>query len=85
MRQNLLTTRCAWCGRIRYGEKWHAERRKAGIRYTHGICPACRKGFFPKVKDPAPAPRPGRARWGVLRVVVSFVALLATRWFKLRA
>ena len=82
MRQNLLTTRCAWCGRIHYGDQWHLERRKAGIRYTHGICPVCRKGFFPMVKDPKPAP--AWVRWGVVRMAAAFIALLATRWFKLR-
>ena len=48
-----LVTRCAWCGLIKGGECWHAERRKREVKYTHGICPDCHTGFRAGSVEPA--------------------------------
>ncbi|GEM_PF-3689376 len=42
MEHPTCTTRCAWCGLIRYGGEWHPERRTRAVSYTHSICPPCR-------------------------------------------
>lgn len=43
-----VTVRCAWCGRIRVGEKWREgddfeamRLRTPGERLSDGICPDC--------------------------------------------
>jgi hypothetical protein len=51
-----LLTRCAWCERIRIGDRWLAaeELVRGGItpavreRLTHGICPTCLGAFLPE-------------------------------------
>lgn len=90
-----ITRRCAWCGLIFLDDRWQVERRKPPVEYTHGICPACRKDFFPKMERPKLNQRqPGVATqrtWhgagrlrAMIRVAASFVALHVARWFKLR-
>lgn len=41
-----LVIKCAWCGKY-LGEKEPYEDKSV----THGICPECRKKYFPKKKD----------------------------------
>jgi hypothetical protein len=89
MRQNPLSTRCAWCGLVRDGSHWRTERRKQRTQYSHGICPACRKGFFPGVKGakaapPRPAWRRAATPWAILKLAAGFIVLLTQRWFKLK-
>lgn len=85
-RKEPLTRRCAWCGLISHDNHWHPERRKGGTKYTHGICPPCRNGFYPSLKPPQTAATARRkwTSWGMVRIATSFVVLMATRWFKLR-
>jgi hypothetical protein len=46
-RRATLTLRCAWCGFIQMGGAWGLDRRRSGdSKYSHGICPACKKIYF---------------------------------------
>jgi len=49
-RQAARTLHCVWCARVRSGQAWLAERRRARtVPYAHAICQRCRsfylKGF----------------------------------------
>ena len=85
-----LSTRCAWCGQIKSGNGWQEEHRKRPVRYSHGICPTCRKFFFPK-RSLAKKPRNlvSVQRWretatGALKVATSFVLICAMRLLRHR-
>jgi hypothetical protein len=40
--QSTYITVCAWCGRVRDGERWHsAATPPDSAEVTHGICPEC--------------------------------------------
>jgi hypothetical protein len=45
LRQSGLTSRCAWCGRYRAGERWFRLDRPPSFiemgELSHGICPDC--------------------------------------------
>jgi hypothetical protein len=45
LREQGLTTRCAWCSRYRIGDRWvvvvRQERLFEAAATSHGICPAC--------------------------------------------
>jgi len=45
LREDGLTSRCAWCGRYRAAERWvrleHPPRLFAQSKLSHGICPDC--------------------------------------------
>ena len=45
-------TCCAWCGLVKSGDRWLAERRHRAVCYTHGICQACRSRFFGSERPP---------------------------------
>jgi len=40
-RRTALTHRCAWCGDVRVGAAWQAERRSPPPPATHAMCPRC--------------------------------------------
>jgi len=42
-----FSMRCAWCGLVRAGAGWMAERRTLQARdYSHGICQLCAARLF---------------------------------------
>jgi len=52
-RRVTLPLRCAWCGLIRVGGQWLAERRNQGAALcSHGICPRCVAENFPQFRAP---------------------------------
>ena len=93
-RQESYTRRCTWCGLIGSNNRWQPERRQSPVKYTHGICPVCRKAFFPIAKESPLKHQQADAKnrrawqgagtpWGMARIAASLVVLLATRWLKL--
>lgn len=51
-----LLPMCAWCRRIRHdGNEWstleHYLVKQAGVRMTHGMCPACMREHYPEFAD----------------------------------
>ena len=83
MEEGRITLKCAWCGLIHDGSQWRPERRRSPVRYSHGICLACRNRHFParRRRRPAgPAPGQDRAAWAFLALAASLLLLLVAGW-----